>query len=204
MSTLRFLQQENKRLQEENESLREENLALRGYMNALERLHWATRQIISEENLFDLLDKILHNAMNVIKAEDGSLLLLDEETGELVFVLVHGDIKNELRGYRIPRDVGIAGWVASHNEPLIVNNPAQDARFSSQIDTIFNFSTSSVVCVPLSNRGKMIGVIELLNKRNNEQFTEADVNLLSILSQVAASALVEMETQSRAEEAARG
>lgn len=204
MSTLRFLQQENKRLQAENENLREENLALRGYMTALERLHWATQQIISEENLFDLLDKILHHAMSVIKAEDGSLLLLDEETNELVFVLVHGDIRNELRGYRIPGDAGIAGWVASHNEALIVDQPAHDIRFSAQVDRTFNFSTSSIVCVPLSNRGKLIGVIELLNKRQGEQFTAADANLLAILGQVAASALAEMELQSQAEEAAKG
>jgi GAF domain-containing protein len=201
MSTLRFLQQENVRLQEENAALREENQALRGYMDALKELHWATQQIISEENLFDLLDKILHSAMAVCKAEDGSLLLLDEETNELVFVLVHGDIKNELRGYRIAKQVGIAGWVASHNEPLIVNNPAQDPRFSHQIDSAFNFSTRSIVCVPMTNRAKLIGVIELLNKRDNELFAEADITLLSILGQVAATALLEMEMRSRSEEA---
>jgi Nif-specific regulatory protein len=201
MSTLRFLQQENVRLQEENAALREENQAFRGYMAALKELHWATQQIISEENLFDLLDKILHSAMAVLKAEDGSLLLLDEETNELVFVLVHGDIKNDLRGYRIANNVGIAGWVATHNQPLIVNNPAQDARFSREIDSAFNFSTDSIVAVPMTNRDKLIGVIELLNKRSGEQFSEADVTLLSILGQVAATALLEMEMRSRAEEA---
>jgi GAF domain-containing protein len=138
--------------------------------------------------------------MAVIKAEDGSLLLLDEETNELVFVLVHGDIKNELRGYRIANNMGVAGWVATHQKPLIVNNPAQDSRFSHQIDSAFNFSTQSIVAVPMTNRNKLIGVIELLNKRDNEQFSEADVTLLSILGQVAATALLEMEMRSRAEE----
>lgn len=198
-SALRFLQQENARLQEENKALREDSLAFRRYMEALEDLYWATQRITSEENLFNLLDQILHNAMGVLRAEDGSLLLLDEETNELVFVLVHGDIRNQLRGYRIPSDTGIAGWVVTQREPLIVNNPRQDSRFSLDIDEEFSFVTRSIMCVPMIARGKLIGVIELLNKRDDE-FGEADATLLLILAQVAAIALEEMQTRLEAEE----
>jgi GAF domain-containing protein len=203
-STLRFLQQENTRLKEENDSLREENLAMGGYMSALQELNWATQQIISEENLFDLLDKILFSALNVLRADDGSLLLLDEETNELVFVLVHGDIGQELRGYRIGSDVGIAGWVATHRQPLIVNNPRQDWRFSEQVDVGFEFQTRSILAVPMIARGRLVGVIELVNKRDDEGFAEADSTLLSILSIVAATALEEMQARLEAEEAAAG
>jgi len=200
-STLRFIQQENARLKDENEALQEENVALRGYMVALEELHIATQQIISEENLFDLLDKILYSAMNVLQAEGGSLLLRDEETGELVFVLVHGDIRQKLRGFRIGGDVGIAGWVASNKQPLIVNNPRQDRRFSTTIDEGFNFQTRSIMCVPMMTPDGLIGVIELLNKRDNKEFIEADVTLLSILGQVAATALQDMHERFEEEEA---
>lgn len=199
-TALRFLQQENARLQEENKALREDSLAFRHYMAALKDLYGATQQITSEENLFALLDQILYNAMSVLRAEDGSLLLLDEETNELAFVLVHGDIRNELRGYRIKTDTGIAGWVAHQRKPLIVNNPRQDGRFSLDIDEEFSFVTRSILCVPMMARGKLIGVIELLNKRDNE-FTEADATLLLILGQVAAIALAEMQTRFEAEEA---
>ncbi|NJN93655.1 MAG: GAF domain-containing protein [Anaerolineales bacterium] len=196
---LRFLQQENARLQEENKVLREDSLAFRHYMEALQDLYGATQQITSEENLFALLDQILYSAMSVLRAEDGSLLLLDEETNELAFVLVHGDIRNELRGYRIKSDTGIAGWVGRQREPLIVNNPRQDVRFSLDIDEEFSFVTRSILCVPMMARGKLIGVIELLNKRAND-FTEADATLLLILGQVAAIALEEMQTRLEAEE----
>ncbi|GAB4462753.1 MAG: hypothetical protein Fur0044_54040 [Anaerolineae bacterium] len=199
-SALRFLQQENARLQEENKALREDSLAFRHYMEALKDLYRATQQITSEENLFALLDQILYNALSVLRAEDGSLLLLDEETNELAFVLVHGDIRNELRGYRIKSDTGIAGWVARQREPLIVNNPRQDGRFSLDIDEEFSFVTRSILCVPMMARGKLIGVIELLNKRDDE-FTEADATMLLILGQVAAIALEEMQTRLEAEEA---
>jgi GAF domain-containing protein len=204
MSTtaLRFLQQENARLQDQNKTLREENMALRRYMEALKDLYRANEQIISEENLLHLLDQILYNAMSVLGAEDGSLLLWDEETRELVFVLVHGDVRHELRGYRMKDDVGIAGWVATNHEALIVNNPRQDRRFSLEVDKTFGFTTRSLLCVPMIARGKLIGVIELLNKRDGAEFIDADTSLLAILGHVAAIALAEMQSRLEAEEAA--
>lgn len=197
---IRFLQQENTRLQEENAALQDENRALHRYMDALEDLHGAAQRITSEENLLDLLDQILHNAMVVLRAEDGSLLLLDEETDELVFAVVHGDIRGELRGYRIGADIGIAGWVATEGEPLIANNPRQDWRFSAQIDEAFGFVTRSIICVPMITRGKLVGVIELLNKYDGSEFTETDATLLSILGHIAATALEDMRSRIEAEE----
>jgi sigma-B regulation protein RsbU (phosphoserine phosphatase) len=197
---MRFLQQENNRLQEDNKVLQEENRALHRYLDALEDLYWAAQRITSEENLLDLLDQILYNAMVVLRAEDGSLLLLDEETDELVFAVVHGDIRGELRGYRIGGDIGIAGWVATEGEPLIVNNPRQDWRFSPQIDEAFGFVTRSILCVPMITRGKLVGVIELLNKYDGNKFIETDATLLSILAHVAATALDDMRSRLEAEE----
>lgn len=200
--TLRFLQQENVRLQEENAALRAENVALRGYVSALEELHRITQDIISEEDLFELLDKILFSAMTIVGAEDGSLMLLDEETNELEFVLVHSSIQQQLLGYRIPAGQGIAGWTIVHHEPLIVNTPRQDRRFSQQVDTEFNFSTNSLIAVPMAARDNVIGVIELLNKRHGEEFAEPDVSLLLILAHIAAAALLEMEERLAEEESA--
>lgn len=197
---MRFLQQENARLQEENKSLQEQNQALHRYMDALEDLYWAAQRITSEENLLDLLDEILYNAMVVLRAEDGSLLLLDEETDELVFAVVHGDIRGELRGYRIGGHIGIAGWVATEGESLIVNNPRQDWRFSPQIDEAFGFVTRSIICVPMITRSKLVGVIELLNKYNGNKFIETDVTLLSILAHIAATALEDMRSRLENEE----
>lgn len=198
-SALRFLQQENARLMEANKILREESQLLHRYIEALKDLYWATQRITSEENLLTLLDQILYNAMGVLHAEDGSLLLFDEETNELVFVLVHGDIRNQLRGYRIDGDAGIAGWVATHREPLIANNPRQDVRFSLEIDEEFSFVTRSILGVPMIARGKLIGVIELLNKRDG-LFADADATLLLILAQVAAIALEETRTRLEVED----
>jgi len=202
MSTVHFIQQENARLKDEIERLQDENEALRHYINALEELHWATQKIISEENLLKLLDQILYNAMNVLNAQGGSLLIRDEETDELAFVVVHGDIRRELQGYRIGGDVGIAGWVATNREPVVVNKPRQDRRFSPQVDEAFSFVTKSLLCVPMITRNNLIGVIQLVNKKNGGEFTDADIALLSILGHVAAMALEDVHQHLEAEEEA--
>ena len=202
MSTVHFIQQENARLKDEIEHLQDENEALRHYINALEELHWATQKIISEENLLKLLDQILYNAMNVLNAQGGSLLIRDDETNELAFVVVHGDIRRELQGYRIGGDVGIAGWVATNREPVVVNKPRQDRRFSPQVDEAFSFVTQSLLCVPMATRNNLIGVIQLVNKKNGGEFTDADIALLSILGHVAAMALEDIHQHLEAEEEA--
>jgi len=202
MSTVHFIQQENARLKDEVEHLQDENEALRHYINALEELYWATQKIVSEENLLKLLDQILYNAMNVLNAQGGSLLIRDDDTGELAFVVVHGDIRHELQGYRIGSDVGIAGWVATNREPVVVNKPRQDRRFSPQVDEAFSFITQSLLCVPMVTRNKLIGVIQLVNKKNGDEFTDADIALLSILGHVAATALEDIHQRLEAEEEA--
>ncbi len=187
-SALRFLQQENARLQDENKLLREENLSLHCYMSTVQELYWAAQRLESVDNPLDLLDELLYKTIEVIGADDGSISRLDQATGELVFVLVHGDIQQELRGYRIKGNIGIAGWVVNQREPLIVNNPRQDWRFSLEVDEEFNFFTRSIICMPLLAQDELVGVIQLLNKRGDE-FTETDMALLTILSQVAVKVL---------------
>ena len=198
---IRWLQGENSRLQRENKSLREENEGIRYYVTALEGLHLAAQEIASEDDLLELLDGILCHAMSLVRAEDGSVLLLDEDTDELVFAVVHGDIRGELRGYRIGADIGIAGWVAAEREPVIANNARQDWRFSAQVDDAFGFVTRSLICVPMSVSDNLVGVIELLNKHDGEEFSEADVALLLILGNTAATALETMRERIESEEA---
>ena len=201
---IRWLQGENSRLQEDIESLREENEGIRYYVKALEGLHVAAQEIASEDDLLELLDGILYHAMSLVKTDDGSLLLLDEETGELVFAVVHGNVRGKLQGHRIGADIGIAGWVAAEAEPVIANNPRQDWRFSPQVDEAFGFVTRCLICVPMSVGDRLVGVIELLNKHDCEEFTEADVALLLILGSTAATALETMRVRIEAEEVAAG
>ncbi len=186
---LRFLQQENARLKEENKRLSEQVQTLTSYLMALDELEQAVRHMSNEQDLMSLLDKVLAYALNVLNATDGSLLLTDEETGDLVFVVVQGQKRQVLPGYRIRGDEGIAGWVATHGQPAIVDQARSDPRFLARVDEAFDFETRSLICVPLIARQKTLGVLEVINKASNARFTEADLHLLSILAMVAAMEL---------------
>jgi GAF domain-containing protein len=192
---LKFLQQENQRLLEENRRLREEVMAVRGYLAGLRSLQRAAEAITAEEDPLLLLDKILYSALTVIDAGNGSILLIDHETNELVFVVVHGELENSLLSQRIPAGLGIAGWVAAYKEPQIVNNVRSDQRFYNVIDETFQFETDSVLCVPMISRGKVLGVIEVLNKFNEQEFNETDMDLLSTLAYIAATAIDLLESE---------
>jgi sigma-B regulation protein RsbU (phosphoserine phosphatase) len=192
---LKFLQQENQRLQDENRQLREEVMALRDYLAGLSSLQRAAETITTEEEPLPLLQKILYCALTVVDSANGSILLLDEEKNELLFAVVQGELGQTLPGHRIPADMGIAGWVATHREPQIVNNVRADQRFFSHIDELFHFETYSLLAVPMIWRNRVLGVIEILNKFNQQDFNETDVDLLSTVAYIAATALARLESE---------
>lgn len=186
---IRFLQQENARLKDETQLLTDEVRALRRYVRALQGLQATVQHFTPEQDILALLDKTMNCALDLLDAIDGSLMLVDEETDELVFVLVHGAVRETMTGHRFDRRKGIAGWVAERCEPAIVSNVRTDPRFLSDLDERFGFVTRSLVAVPLAARGRVLGVIEVLNKRSGEGFTEDDASLLAILATLSGSAL---------------
>jgi GAF domain-containing protein len=186
---IRFLQQENVRLKDENQLLNDEVQALRRYVRALQGLQQTVHRFTPEQDVLALLDTTMDCALELLDATDGSLMLVDEETDELVFVLVHGAVRETMTGHRFDRRKGIAGWVAERGEPAIVGNVRSDARFLPEMDERFGFVTRSLVAVPLAARGKVLGVIEVLNKRSGDEFTDDDASVLSILAALSASAL---------------
>lgn len=193
-STLRFLQQENRRLQEENDQLRDQVSRLMDYMDALRDLQRSATVITTGEDVMAVLNQILYAALTVTDSSAGSLLLRDPETDELVFVVVHGERRDAIQGYRLPPNTGIAGWAAAHQRAVIVNDPRRDWRFSSLVDETFGFETHNLMALPLIAQGRVLGVLEILNTFSGEDYTEGDLDLLSLLALIAAAALDNLET----------
>ncbi|VAW30697.1 hypothetical protein MNBD_CHLOROFLEXI01-91 [hydrothermal vent metagenome] len=191
--TTHFLQQENIRLQKENERLQQEVVRLRLILRNLGNLNQMALSIHPDTNIIMLLDQILRAALDSIQAGDGSLMLVDDETQELSFVVVHGSVREQLIGHRIPLGVGIAGWVAQHAEAIIVPNVQTDPRFSPKTDQAFQFRTRSMLCVPIVFNGRVLGVIQALNKTTRKEFVHADLLMLNVVSQLAAAAIARAE-----------
>lgn len=140
-------------------------------------------------NLAEVLYLIMIHANRVTNSAASTLMLLDDETGELVFSVPTGPREEKLVDIRIPKGDGIAGWVAENEQPLLVADVREDPRFYSKIDERVGYETRSVLCVPLKAKTKMIGVLEAINKQNGGSFTREDELLLSMFGYQAAVAI---------------
>jgi GAF domain-containing protein len=138
--------------------------------------------------LEQLLVMITESAAELLEAETSSLLLLDEETGELLIDIATGEIGREVVQKRVPAGSGIAGWVVENGEPTVVNSPRDDPRFYGDIDAKSGFETKSILAVPMRTKERVIGVIEVINKRNGG-FEDDDVKLTTALAGQAATAI---------------
>jgi len=131
-------------------------------------------------------------------AEVASLLLLDENTQELIFRVALGEKGSHLvEKFRVRVGEGIAGYVAKTGESLIVNDTRQDKRFAQRFDHDTGFSSKAIICVPLKAKGKIIGVIEAINPQKRKAFTGSDLELFEIFADQAALAVenAKMHTQ---------
>lgn len=140
-----------------------------------------------------LIDLIMEMAKKVIDAEASSLMLIDENTGELIFEVAHGKVKDKIKTLRIPPGKGIAGWVAQTGKPLLIPDVSIDERFYSSLDESTKFVTHSILCVPLISKRKIIGIVEVINKNSKSgikrNFSENDLTLLIALANQSAVAL---------------
>jgi len=121
-------------------------------------------------------------------AETGSLLFLDDETGDLYFDVALGEKGESIKTIRLKKGQGIAGWVAEHQEPVIINDVQNDPRFFKDADKKSEFETRSMVCLPVRLKDKLVGVLEAINKRRG-QFESEDRELLTALSNQVAVAI---------------
>ena len=135
---------------------------------------------------------VRHRAMEAVtrlmRAETGSLLLLDRESGELYFEVALGEKGKRLKEIRLGVGEGIAGWVAAHGKPVIIHDVSKDPRFQGSVDKKSKFRTRNMVCVPVVIKGQVIGVLQAIN-RIGGVFSTEDLRLFQLFSNQAAIAL---------------
>jgi GAF domain-containing protein len=193
MNPVAVVQRENARLQAENERLQEELKSLREFVQVLNDLSEQAKAATSDDALMPMLETTFAKALGILNAPDGSLMLLDEDTQELVFILVRGALAGDLKGYRVAAGDGIAGWVINHRQATLVRDVRRDPRFSEAVDAAFKFRTQSIAAAPLLGDGKVYGLIEALNQPGDEPFSDSDLALLSLLCRFAGELLADVE-----------
>ncbi len=135
-----------------------------------------------------VLPQILELTCRTLNTEEGSILLRDQERGELVFAQTLVEANANLKGQRMPDDAGIAGWAIQHGETVRVDDVHSDPRWYKNVDTTTDFETRSILCTPLIYHQETIGVLEMLNKEG-DAFTGEDVSILEAVASITAGAL---------------
>lgn len=129
-----------------------------------------------------VLDNALHCAEEFMEAEASSIFLIDEVRGDLYFHVARGERADQVKELRLKIGEGVAGWVAQTEHPLIVPDVSQDPRFNPKVDAHSGFHTRSILCVPLTSKGRLVGVVQVLNKKAPEVFDRQDQEMLAMLA----------------------
>ncbi len=149
-------------------------------------------QIITSEINMDTLFKIIIEETNqIMDIEHCTIFVHEEKSNELWSFDASGPRRNEVY---IPPTTGIAGWVFTHKEPLLVNDVHSNLRYYPEVDNILRVDARSILSVPLINRDKKcIGVFQAINKKSSEgtysDFAQDDLELFYALSSFVVIAL---------------
>lgn len=151
----------------------------------LERVSEILNSTLDEE---DVLKQALEGALLLVEAQAGALLMLSEYDGQLSFLVAVGEKGSSLKDVRLKAGEGVAGHVARTGEPLIVNDAQHDSRVAHEVDEQTGFITRSLLAVPVRARGKILGVLEAVNKRGRRPFSNWDLlEFASLANQIAIS-----------------
>jgi two-component system NtrC family sensor kinase len=134
---------------------------------------------------------LLQRTAEIVEAECGSLSLIDKTRNGVVFQLAYDNAGKELKAledFLMPLGSGIIGVVAQTGLPLIANDVKNHPAWSSLADQLTGFDTKKLIAVPLIAKGEILGVMELLNKKEGD-FEDVDVQLLSLVAASTASAI---------------
>jgi putative nucleotidyltransferase with HDIG domain len=132
-----------------------------------------------------LLKRIGKAAEQLTDSEASSIMLLDQDKQHLLFKVATGEKGTAMKKMKVAVGQGIAGWVVNNKKSLTVNDVSKDERFAAAFDKTSGFITKSILCVPLLLGEEIIGVAEVLNKKNAQEFTSEDENILGSLGSLA-------------------
>lgn len=154
----------------------------------LARLVEISLTLNSTLELDELLNLIIAAAMDELKCEAASILLYDEKHNCLNFISAGGSASGRLSQIPVPLQGSLAGTIFLEEQPLLINDVAEDPRHYRQVNEQVGFHTRSLLGVPMRTQDRVTGVLEALNKRQGK-FSSQDAHILSILASQAAVAI---------------
>ena len=134
--------------------------------------------LYSEVNLRLLLEKITAGIRGYLACAEASIFIYDSEKEELTFETATGEKARELKKIVMKKGQGVAGWIAAKRRGVIIDDCSRDRRHTFMVDQKTHFQTRSLLGVPVIMGGRLLGVLEAVNKLRGK-FTQADLRLLA-------------------------
>jgi sigma-B regulation protein RsbU (phosphoserine phosphatase) len=162
-------------------ALADENRRLRRAVEELATLNDLAREIGSSLDSEEIVNTIVRRSLRAVGGEQGAVQLVERETSrDLLKTLVRTRLSTETKPHAAYRfDQSLLGWMQINKKPLLVNDPAGDARFAG---VRWDESVRSLLAVPLLVKSELIGILTVFNKRESGGFTMEDQRLLAILA----------------------
>lgn len=155
-------------------------------IDALEKVAYF---IDSIGNLNHLLSEIMRVSEKLLNAQASSVLLYDPKTKELYFEVALGKSGSKIVQKRVKMGQGIAGYAAATGKPVNVGDATRDSHFFKGFDVKTGFKTKSLLAIPLKRKNRLLGVLEILNKKGKKPFDKEDIALAKIIASQAAVAI---------------
>lgn len=158
--------------------LQEENRRLRKAVDELAVLNDLCLAISGSLDSEKIMRNIIGRSIRAIEAEQGDITLIDADEENPFHTLVRSIVSSS--GHSpLSLNQNMLGWMQIHKKPLLINNPRNDDRFRN---VKWQKSVESVLCAPLTAKSKLIGILTIYNKKDEEGFAESDKRLLSIIA----------------------
>ncbi len=190
---VQMLRDENEALKVRNQQINVRLTRHQQAFRALNQMDDTMRGLSAEFDLAKLINNLLSLALHACDSENGSLILIDEESAELVFADVIGEARKQLINHRINLGVGIVGNVVTTREPVLITDVRKSAQWSSEVDQIIGFKTNALMCAPLYNDDKTYGAIEVINNSSKQDFDDNDLAILRVTARFVSQALQKAE-----------
>ncbi|MFA9418714.1 MAG: GAF domain-containing protein [Gammaproteobacteria bacterium] len=197
---IQMLRRENELLKTRNRQLSDRLTRYQQAFRALDRMDDTMRGMSTEIDIENLINEFLALALHACDSENGSLILIDEVTGELVFVDVIGDARDHLINHRIDKDTGVVGRVVTSRKAELVTDVQKSAGWSAEIDEVVGFKTQALMCAPLFSKEKTYGAIEVINSSSTDDFNANDLSILRVTARFVSQALQMAEEITRSKD----
>jgi len=156
--------------------------------SALAALTEAATAVNSTLDLTTVLNTVARLACDVVRAEVSCVFTLEPTKGKLVVLAATGIWRDSLSGQEFDAGAGIPGWVVSHGTAMMTNDARACVHFDKQIDNLGALRTRSILAAPMVRRGEVVGVIEVVNRRDDSSFTETDLKIMQLFAALATNA----------------